>query len=74
MDIKDIAAQIEPTEAQLAVAKVMRILGRVEDWTPDQLDYIAIALTDLRPQAIPSFVDQSEAAVEFWQSATDEVD
>ncbi|WP_137811173.1 hypothetical protein [Gordonia sp. GAMMA] len=73
MDITDIAAQIETTGAQLAVAKIMRILGRVEDWAPDQLDYIAETLMDLRPEGIPSFVDQDEAAIEFWQNAADEV-
>ncbi|AXH70525.1 hypothetical protein HOT75_gp139 [Gordonia phage Daredevil] len=66
MNIREIAAQIDPTEAQLAVAKIMHSLGSVYDWSADQLEYIAMALP-AAPDGVADYTDQDDAALAFWQ-------
>lgn len=70
VDIADIAARIDPDKARLAVARMCAALGAELDWGSDTLEAIAEAVTPAAPNGFPSFTDQDDDAIEFWQNVT----
>ena len=60
--------RIDQTRAAKAVLSVAAILGSVEDWSGDQLEYIADAIRLVVADAgLPSFEDQSDEGIEYWE-------
>lgn len=73
MDVNDVAAQIDPVKAQLAVARLCVALGRKLDWNSDTFDDIAGALAPAVPEGLPPIMGQDEDDDEsfaFWQQVT----
>lgn len=73
MDINDVAAQIDPVKAQLAVARLCVALGREFDWSSDTFDDIAGALAPAVPETFPPIMGQDDGDDEsfaFWQNVT----
>jgi len=68
MSVTEVAAQIDPHEARIAVARVMAALGREFDWNSDTFEGIAVAVVGLAARSgLPSVADQDDGAIEFWQ-------
>jgi hypothetical protein len=73
MDVNDVARQIDPAKAQLAVARLCVALGRKFDWNSDTFDDIAGALAPAVPEGLPPIMGQDEEDGEsfvFWQNVT----
>lgn len=70
VDIAEIAARVDPDKARLAVARMCAALGAEFDWGSDTLSAIAEAVTPAAPNGFPSFTDQADDAIEFWQNVT----
>lgn len=68
--IDDIAARVDPTKARYAVARACAVLGRVFDWGSDQLSDVGNVIAPAAPSDCPSFFDQDDDAIAFWQSVT----
>lgn len=68
--VADVAARIDPDKARLAVARMCAALGAELDWGSDTLEAIAEAVTPAAPNGFPSFTDQDDDAIEFWQNVT----
>ncbi|MEB3023367.1 MULTISPECIES: hypothetical protein [Mycolicibacter] len=68
--IESIAAMIPPHAAQLAVANVLAALGSQLDWNSDTTSNVANAVASISQYLpdVPSYFDQNDAAVEFWQN------
>lgn len=64
--IDELAALIDPTEAQKAVAEILATLGSAEHWNGDQLELISMSLNGVCP-VDHSWSDQSEEELEFWE-------
>ncbi|QNL30593.1 hypothetical protein SEA_SPEEDDEMON_1430 [Gordonia phage SpeedDemon] len=65
--IIDIANKIDARKAQIVCAKLIAHLGGEEFWSPDDLEFISIALAPVAPSDTPSFTDQDEDGLAFWQ-------
>lgn len=73
MDINDVAAQVDPGKAQLAVARLCVALGREFDWNSGTFNDIRDALLPAVPEGLPPAVNQDEdddAAADFWRNVT----
>ncbi len=73
MDINNIAAQIDPSKAQLAIARLCVALGREFDWNSDTFNDIAAAVRPAVPEGLPPIMGQDEddeAAFAFWRNVT----
>lgn len=73
MDINDVAAQVDPGKAQLAVARLCVALGRELDWDSDTFDDIAAAIGPAVPQGLPPIMGQDQdddAPFAFWRNVT----
>jgi len=68
--IADVAARIDPGKARLAVARMCAALGAELDWGSDTLEAVAEAVRPAAPNGFPSFTDQDDDAVDFWQNVT----
>ncbi|ORW08123.1 MULTISPECIES: hypothetical protein [Mycolicibacter] len=68
--IGSIAAMIPPHEAQLAVAKVLAALGGQFDWDSDTTANVADAVAHIGQYlpGVPSYFNQNDEAVTFWQN------
>jgi len=67
MRVNEIAERIPADAAQLAVARILAILGSQFDWDSSTLDYVAEAVAPSIPRGVPSVFDQDGDAVVFWQ-------
>ncbi len=69
-DIGELADRIDPRKAQLFAARVLQILGSAPTWGADQVSFIdeLAVQTKLRPDEVPSWSDQSRAALDFWNN------
>lgn len=67
MRIEELAARITARDAQLAVARVLAVLGSEFDWNADTLDQIVTAIGPAIPAGVPSCFDQSDDDITFWR-------
>lgn len=65
--IAELAALIDPADAQKAVAEIIVTLGAAEHWNADQLELISMSLGGLCP-VDHSWTDQTEEELDFWGS------
>ena len=65
--IAELAALIDPADAQKAVAEILVTLGSAENWNGDQLECISMSLGGVCP-IDHSWTDQTEEELDFWES------
>ena len=72
MDINDVAAQIDPAKAQLAVARLCVALGREFEWNSRTFNDIREAVVPAAPKELPPITGEEEDldALAFWRSVT----
>lgn len=61
---------IHPGEAVDAVAHMLRILGRAEDWNADTIDALVNAILNAKPPTLPSICNQDPQALAYWTNLT----
>lgn len=71
MHISEIAARIPARDAQLAVARVLAVLGSEFDWNSATLDDIVTAISPAIPTGLPSCFDQSDDDISFWRGVSE---
>jgi hypothetical protein len=69
MDINEIAGQVDPAKAQLAIARAMVAFGSEPIWDSETIEHVSYALSPAFPTGLPPvFDEEDEAAAEFWQN------
>ncbi len=70
-----VAAAINPTAAQLAVAGALATVGAVESWTSETIEWVVQDLLVALPAGIPSPTDSDDdEALTFWRAVDDSRD
>ncbi|WNM66440.1 hypothetical protein SEA_CULVER_173 [Gordonia phage Culver] len=77
MNISNIADQINPRHAQLALARIMKSVGEVDEWDSETIEWVMEDIMRATPKTMivedaevidwPSYTSGSIAAMEFWQ-------
>lgn len=67
--LQEVAAHINPAQAQQFAAEVMHIIGSALDWGPDQMEDIASGLARITVEdgVTAEWYDQTEKDVTYWQ-------
>lgn len=68
--IRDIAAKIDPWDAQIAVAQAMQAMGSQREWDSETIELVAAPMVAIGKKiGLPSFTNADvEGSCEFWQS------
>ncbi|ANA86488.1 hypothetical protein BH762_gp030 [Gordonia phage OneUp] len=75
-NINRIADQINPRDAQLAIARIMKVTGQQAEWDSETIELVMSHVQYITPDTIlvagerfdwPSYTDSVDGTVEFWQ-------
>lgn len=66
-----VAAAIDPAAAQRAVAGALAIVGSLEQWNSETIEWVVADLLKALPAGVPRPVDQSAEALRFWKAVED---
>ncbi|QBP33367.1 hypothetical protein SEA_BRUTONGASTER_153 [Gordonia phage BrutonGaster] len=76
-NISRIADQIDPRQAQLALARIMKTVGELDEWDAETIEFVLMKVERATPKTMlvageridwPSYTDGDDRdAVEFWQ-------
>lgn len=65
VELADVAAQIDPAVAQLALAEVMAVLGSAPRWSYDVFETVTDVVKRVQVTGLPRIDDH--AALQFWE-------
>lgn len=71
MNIRKIAAQVDPVAAQMAIARAMVALGSESNWDSETIEHVCSAISPAFPSGLPSVFNQDDGAVDFWASLSE---